>query len=91
MINGATVPAQGNNEWIGQGWSFEEIVVPDTTGERRNIHNMTLEMPSNVEFNSTRIQCIGVIHDPAFSDPVFLIIKGISTLQASTTHCLVAC
>ena len=77
LIDGDTVPALGNNDWKGKGWMFNEIVDPDTTGERRNIHNMTLQIPSNTDFNNTRIQCLGVIHDPAVSDPVFLIIKGI--------------
>lgn len=75
-INGETLPAHGNANWTRKGWTFHEIVDEDFFGERDNIHNMTLQIPSNIEFNNTQIVCIGVVHDPAFSDPAFLIIKG---------------
>lgn len=75
-INGRTVPSEGNSSLREQGWTFNETLVEDP-GVRHNIHNMTLRIPSKIEFNNTRILCIGVIHDPEYSVPAFLIIKGI--------------
>ena len=76
-INDATVLAHGNSDLINKGWRFNETLVPDTAYERDNIHNLTLQIPSNIEFNGTKIRCISSVHDPAYSDPVYLIIKGI--------------
>ena len=74
-----TVLASGTSTLKEMGWRFNEILIPDTTLERNNIHNLTLKIPSRIEFNNTKISCLGSVHDPAISDPVYLIIKGTGT------------
>lgn len=71
--------AHGNSTLIEKGWRFNEILIPDTMFERKNIHNLTLQIPSRIEFNNTKIRCVSSVHDPAVSDPVYLIIKGTCT------------
>jgi hypothetical protein len=75
-INDMTVFANGNSNLRGKGWRFNATLTPDTMFERNNIHNLTLQIPSHIEFNNTKIRCVSIIHDPAASDPVYLIIKG---------------
>ena len=76
-INDETVLAHGNSDLINRGWRFNETLIPDVLIEHNNICNLTLQIPSNIEFNNTKIYCISSVHDPAISDPVYLIIKGI--------------
>lgn len=73
LINNNTVVPEGNSELIGKGWIFNETLIQ---GQQNNIHNLTLMVPPVADFNNTEIRCIGAIHDPAYSDTVFLIIKG---------------
>ena len=74
-----TVFANGNSALREKGWRFNETIILDTTLERNNVHNLTLQIPSRIEFNNTKIGCLGSVHDPAISDPVYLIIKGTCT------------
>lgn len=78
-IDNGIVPGHGNSTLKGKGWIFNETLILDTAIERRNIHNLTLHIPSNIEFNNTKIQCVSSVHDPAVSDPAYLIIKGTHT------------
>ena len=71
-----TVLASGTSTLREMGWRFNETIILDTTFERNNINNLTLQIPSSIEFNNTKISCLGSVHDPAISDPVYLIIKG---------------
>ena len=75
-IDDGIVPGHGSNTLIGKGWIFNETLILDTAIERKNIHNLTLHIPSNIEFNNTKIRCVSSVHDPAVSDPAYLIIKG---------------
>lgn len=77
LIKGETVPANGDDDFKGRGWIFEEAIDLDTDGARSNVHNLTLKVPSDIDNNNTEIRCAGVIHAPAVSDTAFLIIKGI--------------
>ena len=74
-----TVFADGTSTLREMGWKFNETLILDKTLERNNIHNLTLQIPSRIEFNNTKISCLGSVHDPAISDPVYLIIKGTGT------------
>ena len=76
IIDSHTVPADGNNNLTNKGWMFTEVVHEDTAFERDNIHNMTLQIPSRIEFNNTQVQCLATKQNADLSDPVFLIIKG---------------
>jgi hypothetical protein len=75
-INDMTVFASGSSTLREKGWRFNETLILDNIFERNNIHNLTLQIPSHIEFNNTKIRCISAVHDPAASDPVYLIIKG---------------
>ena len=66
----------GNSTLREMGWRFNETIIVDTILERNNIHNLTLQIPSRIKFNNTKISCLGSVHDPAISDPAYLIIKG---------------
>ena len=76
-INDNTIDGLGNNELKGQGWIFSETFVADPHGQRNNIHNLTLQIPSVIGNNNTRIRCVAIQRSPAFSDTVLLIVKGI--------------
>lgn len=76
-----TVFADGNSTLREMGWRFNQTLILDTTFERNNIHNLTLQIPSRIKFNNTKIRCLGSVHDPAISDTVYLIIKGIPVVR----------
>ena len=75
-INGETVFAEGDAKHINQGWIFTEDVNHNVQRQSENVHNLTMEIPTTLANNNTRVQCVGVIHDPAFSDPAYLIVKS---------------
>ena len=66
---------EGNQKLRNEGWIFEEMIHV-TLENRENVHNMTLKIPSDISYNNTNIKCIGGVHSGAFSDPAFLIIRG---------------
>lgn len=77
FINNKTVSAEGNGfEPQGREWIFNKAVDLDTHTNRQHIYNLTVKIPSDIANNNTDIKCVGVIHDPAYSAPAFLIIKG---------------
>ena len=73
LINGETVVAAGDTTRINRGWIFNEVV---DHSQSDNVHNLTMEIPARIENNNTRVQCVGVIHDPVVSDPAYLIMKS---------------
>ena len=75
-VNGEIVPARGNLTLREMGWIFNKTVIPNTTIEHYNVHNMTLWIPADIQFNNTRIVCIGHIHSATFSKEALLLIKG---------------
>ena len=79
-INGETVFAEGDAKRINQGWIFSEVVDHNVERQSENVHNLTVEIPAIMANNNTRVQCVGVIHDPAFSDPAYFIVKSESLL-----------
>ena len=79
IINGETVLADGDETLMSKGWTFSEVIDHSVQRQTENVHNLTVEIPAVMEFNNTKVQCAGVIHDPAASAPAYLIMKCEST------------
>ena len=88
LINDETVVAEGDETRKGNGWIFNEIVDHNVERQSENVHNLTMEIPARMEYNNTKVRCVGVIHDPAVSDPVYLIMKSESN---SSYRCKSSC
>lgn len=74
IVNNSTVLPEGNQTLKNKGWIFSETI--DYHDRRENVHNLTMKIPSDISYNNTNIKCAGGIHGVAFSDPAFLIIRG---------------
>ena len=86
LINDAAVEGTGNADLKLIGWIFNETIDYDTDGERNNIHNLTLQIPSIIANNSTKVRCAAVIHNPELSDPAYLLIKGMFTGEFACSY-----
>ena len=77
-VNGTTVERHGNYDLKARGVLFTSTEQHLTNPVK--LFNMTISLPSSIEFNNTEIRCVAVIHQAAVSQPVSLVVNGMTLI-----------